>query len=128
MKTIKAKIDRKRWYHKAALLAMLDDTLLRLRAAQLEGKSEFVVVVPRSEQFLTLLSDAEAGDEMTTHVSVNYDPDSPGFRSGTFTASVSDWTAVLTKVRDYVESLPDRSDPTPRPQLNPTTRTERWVN
>ncbi len=128
MKTIKAKIDRKRWYHKAALLAMLDDILLRLRAAQLEGKSEFVVVAPRSDQFLTLLSDAEAGDEMMTHVSVNYDPDSPGFRSGTFTASVSNWTAALTRVRDYVESLPDRSDPTPRSQFNPITRTGRWVN
>lgn len=120
--------DRKRWYHKAALLAMLDDILLRLRAAQLAGKSEFVVVVPRSDHFLTLLSDAEAGDEMMTHMSVNYDPDSPGFRSGTFTASVSDWTTALTKVRDYVESLPDRSDPTPRPQFNPTTRTGRWGN
>jgi hypothetical protein len=128
MKTIRAKIDRKRWYHNAALLAILDDTLLRLRAAQLEGKSEIVVVVPCSDQFLTLLSDAEAGDEMMKHVSVDYDSDSPSFRFGTFTASVSDWSAALAKVRNYVESLPDRSDPTPRPQFNPTTRTGRWVN
>lgn len=120
--------DRKRWYHKAALLAMLDNTLLQLREAQLAGKSEFVVVVPRTEHFLTLLSDAEAGDEMMTNVCVDFDPDSPSFGYGAFTASVSDWTAALTKVRDYVELLPDRSDPTPRPQLNPTTRTGRWVN